>query len=173
MDKEIAITWMLYAIRETLGLSVVRNTILQNKIKKTGKYKNDIIYYGDTFTTGNTFNYIYQLFEKFEGCDKQILIFTANGEIHKNRLKRHKELKESHYVSFIVEKLKSTVTIIDPSRKNGNIGIYNPYIGICLTPFLKKKDTEFIGLKCQILVKLNIMMFFVNHGLYILYICIY
>lgn len=139
MSREIAISWLLYAIRETLGLSIVRNKILQEKIQKTGKYQNNVLYYGNTFSSGDTFNDIYRLFDDFEGSDKQILIFTANGEVRKNKLKRSNEMIESHYVSFVAEKSKSKVTIIDPSRKNGKIGIYDPYIGICLEPFFKAR----------------------------------
>jgi hypothetical protein len=153
--KDIAVSWVLYAIRETNGLSIVRNDILRSKINKSGKYKKDEIYYGETFTSGNTFDDIYGLFNNFEGSDKQILIFTSNGEVRKNTRKRARaQLTESHYVSFVIEKRESKVTIIDPSRNNGKIGIYNPYIGIALEPFFRSKGYKVKWLEmsspCQI-----------------------
>lgn len=157
--KDIAVSWVLYSIREVIGLSEVRNDILRTKLNKSGKYSKDSIYYGDTFTSGNSFNDIYKLFDNFEGSDKQILIFTANGEIRQNTRKRPRtELVESHYVSFVINKKNSIgsadAMIIDPSRKDGKIGIYNPYIGICLEPFFKKRGYEVKWLEmtspCQI-----------------------
>jgi hypothetical protein len=155
--KDIAISWVLYAIRETVGLSNVRNEILKTKINKLGKYPKDSIYYGETFTSGNTLNDIYQLINDFEGSVKTKLIFTANGEVRRNskkRMRSRSELVESHYVSFILDKEHNSVVIIDPSRKNGKIGIYNPYIGICLEPFFRSRGYKVKWLEmsspCQI-----------------------
>jgi hypothetical protein len=142
--RDIAVSWVLYAIRETVGLTIVRNAFLRKKINKLGKYNPDIIQYGKTFSCGDTFEDIYEMIYDFHGSDKRFLIFTSNGEIVKNKRKRMRpssesELVESHYVSFILDRHEMTVTMIDPSRNNGKIGIYNPYIGIYLEPFFKKQ----------------------------------
>ena len=133
--REIAVSWVLYSIREAIGLEIVRNAVLKSKLD--GKFKNQV-YYGKTFTQGNTFDDIYQLVYDFRKSGKRYLIFTSNGEIVQNRKKRKRsEFVESHYVSFIIR--ENTVTIIDPSRNNGKIGIYNPYIGLCLESFFKRE----------------------------------
>jgi hypothetical protein len=141
--KNIAISWVLYASRETVGLTNVRNTILQNKINKLNNTNfNPLqIEYGKTFTKGNTFNEIYEMIYNFQSSDKRFLIFTSNGEIVKNKSKRTKfsdDEIESHYISFILDKNNMKVIMIDPSRNNGKMGIYDPYIGICLKPFFEK-----------------------------------
>lgn len=137
--RNIAVSWILYSIRETVGLTTVRNTILKKQIQSIGKYADDSIQYGKTFSSGDTYDDIYEMITDFEGSDKRYLIFTSNGEIVQKRNKRMRcELIESHYVSFIVDKQEMTVTMIDPSRKNRDIGIYNPYIGLQLRPYFKK-----------------------------------
>ena len=138
----IAISWVLYSIRETIGLTSVRNVILKNKIDQLGEYD---IKYGKTFSKGDTFEDIYDLINE----NTNNLIFTSNADIvskftggqkkKTKKRKRNEELVESHYVSFILDRVKMTVTIIDPSRKNGKMGIYNPYIGLHLESFLKKE----------------------------------
>lgn len=139
--REIAISWVLYSIREAIGLSDVRNEILKKKIERLGTYPKNEIVYGKTFTQGDTFNDIHQMIYNFHGSDKRVLVFTSNGEIVQKRGKRKfdDDLIESHYVSFILDKRNAIAVIIDPSRNNGNVGIYNPYIGICLEPFFKKQ----------------------------------
>jgi len=53
--KDIAVSWVLYTIRETIDLSNIRNEILKTKINKLGGIPKNSIYYGETFTSGNTF----------------------------------------------------------------------------------------------------------------------
>lgn len=156
--KNIAISWILYSIREAIGLSDVRNEIIRNEVIRNEvirKKLNGFIYYGDTFTSGNTFSHIYQLIYDFEKSEKTKLIFTANGEVSKNLKKRTRaDLVESHYVSFILDKTETLAVIIDPSRNNGKPGIYNPYIGIYLEPFFKSRGYKVKWLEmtspCQI-----------------------
>jgi hypothetical protein len=155
--RNIAVSWVLYSIRETIGLTIVRNTILKKQIQGLGKYP-DNIQYGKTFGQGDTFEDIYEMVSNFEGSDKRYLIFTSNGQIVQKRNKRTRYddsvLVESHYVSFIVDKQEMVVTMIDPSRKNGKIGIYNPYIGLQLQPYFKKNGYKVEWLEmttpCQI-----------------------
>lgn len=138
--RSIVISWLLFSVRETMGLTVVRNEILQSKINKLKKYPKNAIYYGKTFCQGDTFKDIYELFDDFEASDKQYLIFTSNGEIVMEKRKKMRfETIESHYVTFILNKKERIAIIIDPSRNNGKIGIYNPYIGICLEPFFESE----------------------------------
>ena len=139
MSRSIIISWVLYAIRETLGLSSVRNQFLRNKIEKLGKFPKGSIRYGPTFTQGNTFDDIYVLISDFHGSDRRFLIFTSNGEIAKTRKRKQESMTESHYVSFVVDKQEMTIMIIDPSRNKRSVGIYNPYIGLCLEPFFKNE----------------------------------
>jgi hypothetical protein len=137
--RNIAISWILYALRVTCGLTTVRNHILNKKINKLGKYSKNEIMYGQTFTQGNKFSDIHKMVYDFQGSDKCFLIFTSNGEIMKNNRKRVRFSDiESHYVSFIIDKKNMIATIIDPSRNNGKIGIYNPYIGIEMQPFFEE-----------------------------------
>jgi len=157
-QRDISISWLLYSIRETIGMTIVRNTILKEKIEKNE------IFYGKTFGVGDTFEDIYEMVYDFEKSNKRFLIFTSNGEIvHRSekRIKFSSEMIESHYVSFILDKYEgdgrycvSTVTIIDPSRNEGEIGIYNPYIGICLEPFFEKNGYKIFWIEmtspCQI-----------------------
>ncbi len=146
--KEIAISWVLYSIRETMGLEKVRNEILAKKLK------NHSIKYGKMFTKGNTFEDIYQMVYDFQKSNENLLIFTSNGEITKKRKRNINEDIESHYISFIVDKQKMNVTMIDPSRNNESFGIYNPYIGISMKPFFEKLGYKVDWLKmtspCQI-----------------------
>jgi hypothetical protein len=131
MYRDIAISWILYSIREIIGLTKVRNEILS---KKLSNY--DDIYYGKTFTMGDMYQDIYDLIDDFGTSNKRYLIFTSNGEVRHSRNKKTKVV-ESHYVSFILDKKNMDIIIIDPSRNNGNMGIYNPYIAICLLPYFK------------------------------------
>jgi hypothetical protein len=133
MDRELAISWLLYAVRATLGLSNVRNAILRNGIKNAEL--------GPTFSSGNTVDDVLICINKFQTSEKRFLIFTANGEIKKSR-KRQRLTEsyevESHYISFILDSVHKRAIIIDPSRNRGKPGIYNPYAGIILEPYIKE-----------------------------------
>jgi hypothetical protein len=137
--RSIAVSWVLFSIRETIGFSIVRNSILKKKIDKLGRFSSDIVY-GKTFSQGDTFDDIHNTVKSFRNTSKRFLIFTSNGEIVENKRKkvRFSDEIESHYVSFIVDSQKMETIIVDPSRDSGQVGIYNPYIGICLTPFFKE-----------------------------------
>jgi hypothetical protein len=135
-QREIAVSWALHAVKETVGLTVVRNSMLERLITPFLD-PSDKLVLGSTYTKGNTFNEIYSDISSFLKSGKRYLVFTSNGEITKNKKRvRHEDI-ESHYVSFIVDNLLRRVIIIDPSRNNGKIGIYNPYIGLCLEPYFK------------------------------------
>jgi len=149
MDS-VTVSWVLYAIRETLGLEDVRNMILKNKTN------NDDIEYGPTFTLSNTYDDIYKTVLDFiRDSTKQYMVFTANGSVRFNKKKRVRYTNdlESHYLSFIVNKTDKIVLMVDPARDNGKPGIYNPYIGIKLAPFFKnlKFDVKWLHLSnpCQ------------------------
>lgn len=136
MDKKIPESWVLYSIRETLGLTEVRNSFLKKNIEKLGRYPKNSIIYGNMYTSGNTYSEIHEAVRDLEGSNKEYLIFTANGEVTKNPVKVMGQV-ESHYVSFIVIKKESRVIIVDPSRNKGKDGIYHPYIGYQLIKFFE------------------------------------
>ncbi len=159
--RSIALSWVLYSVRETIGLTNVRNAILEKKIQRLGKYEKNSIQYGKTFSYGDTYEDIFEMIANFENSGKRYLIFTSNGEIVQQTNKRMRydkfdefNLVESRYISFIVDREDMTVTIADPSRNNGHVGIYNPYIGLELQPFFKKNGYKIEWLEmtspCQI-----------------------
>ncbi len=127
----LPISWILYSIRQTIGLTKVRNRVLQNIIRDI--ICEDEIFFGQTFTQGDVFDDIYDMINDFQMSEKRYLIFTSNGEIRERKKnKRHNDQVESHYISFILDKLTKITGIIDPSRDNGKDGIYYPKIGISL-----------------------------------------
>src|SRR5690606_32674479 len=98
MDKSrpVAISWLLYSLREVFGLSSVRNIILKKVLEN-----DSLVHYGQTFTQGDTFEDIYKLIDDFQGGSKKFLIFTANGEVKHGKKRGKFDYVESHYVSFV------------------------------------------------------------------------
>lgn len=131
MDAVVT-SWVLYSIREVFGLGNVRNILLSNMIKSDYKIK-----YGKTFSFESSIEDIYNyvlvfLLEK----NYDYLIFTANNSVKMTNETVDNTEIESHYQTFILS--CSKVIIIDPSRKQGKDGIYNPYIGKKMERFFKK-----------------------------------
>lgn len=147
-DREIIVSWILYSIREVMGYSFIRNMVLKHIVTKPFTF-------GNTYSMDNTYSDIHNdIIHFINGVDKY-MTFTANGSVRESKRRRVTEhLQESHYVSFVLDKEHMLAFLIDPSRDNGDYGIYYPYVGITLSSFLEEMGFEVIWVEmsspCQI-----------------------
>ena len=117
---QTAISWLLYCIRDTIGLEEIRNIILAQFI--TNKKLLNKLIFGKTFScrykTSNLIKYL-TLISSFKNI---IILFTVSNLPDKSN--------ESHYMTFILNNNKKQLIMIDPALNKSKPGIYKPYIAV-------------------------------------------
>jgi hypothetical protein len=134
MDKEdydeIKKSWILFAIRDILEKTEVRNMILERE------FNNADIYFGDSFVG----EYDYNILNKYiDYCInkiyKNLILFTVSNSI--GQCKNLEEC-ETHFQTIIIDKINKTIIFIDPSRKQKGSGIYSTKASNMVIKYLKK-----------------------------------
>jgi hypothetical protein len=122
-------------LRDSLILSHVRNSILQNKLNRLGVgfINPNTIMYGETFVKGSTFEDFDKMIMVFLCGNKRFLVFSANGEIGENSVKRVKRVNVHTYlISFVVDKEQKKLVIINPVVDDA---VDEPYIVSCVRSY--------------------------------------
>lgn len=142
LPHETVASWVLFAMRNTLGYEDVRASLLKHFLQ-------DI----PGIVTGKTFAGHYNMSELevymlsiMEKHGKTVLFTASNLPDAKTR--------ETHYQTFIVQPTKKHVITIDPARTPRGTGIYEPYITETVSDFFKAHGYTVEWLKtssaCQI-----------------------
>lgn len=149
-------SWILYVTKEVMGVEDIRNDVLKHFLH--GKIP-ERIDYGKTFSIGtpkeDLYRYLDTVISSITKKDNKIILFTCNnsyGPIPNNA----NDLIETHYQTFIVQPNKKRITMIDPSRRRREEGIYSPYAAMIVYFYIKSRlpDCKFYWLKmtqpCQV-----------------------
>lgn len=166
MDFDIAVSWVLYSIREILGIDSLRNQILASFIKKE---------YLDQITLGRTFGSDSK-FQQMQSYLQDLIIHQINKRYTIFTGINRPQYGETHYQGFIVDQLRKILYIADPAYTRNGPGIYKPYLAeLQVIPLFKKQkyQTVYIPLTnpCQMDMDdvfcqswtLYIMIEFINH----------
>ncbi len=154
-------SWILYTIRDSMGVGDIRKDILQYYLKNLEQQNK--IEYGPTFSIGipksKLYKYLDYIIECMELNQDKIILFTCNNSYGPWN-KKQKQLMETHYQTFIVQTGHKRITMIDPSRKRAEMGIYDPYASMAIYFYIKPRiHTKFYWLKttnpCQVYFSLD------------------
>lgn len=123
--KHIAYSWVLYAMREMMGMEKIRNEIVNTlfpNIKNAKKMRTF-----DAFQQYEEPPFDDKAVEILDYCTnilnrKKYVLFTASN------IQRDEYDNETHYQCFIVDNKHKKLYIIDPAYKNDGPGIYHPEI---------------------------------------------
>ena len=146
-ERSVACSWILYAMREMMGMEHVRKLIIKTlfpNIKNSRKLRTF-----DAFQQYDHPPYDDKAVEILDYClsiidKKKYVVFTASN------IQKNSKDDETHYQSFIVDNKRKKLYIIDPSynpNTPSGYGIYEPEIAIdVIMPFfkLRKYETNFI-----------------------------
>jgi hypothetical protein len=149
-------SWILYIIKEVMGVDEVRNEILKYYLQPLPQYN---IEYGPTFSIGvakaKLYKYLDRIISLIVAGEDKLVLFTCNNNYGPMPRKGVK-LIETHYQTFIVQPQKKRITMIDPSRRRRQTGIYWPYAAMVVYFYIKARipDCNFYWLKttqpCQV-----------------------
>ena len=142
--KNIAYSWVLYAMREIMGMEKIRNEIVNTlfpNIKNAKKMRTF-----DAFQQYEEPPFDDKAIEILDYCTnilnrKKYVLFTASN------IQRDADDNETHYQCFIVDNKHRKLYIIDPAYKNTEFGIYDPEIALDIVePFfqLHSYTTHFV-----------------------------
>lgn len=126
---EIRNSWILFAIRDILEKTDIRNIILQKE------FDNKDIYFGDSFVG----EYDYKILNKYidycvKKIDKNLILFTISNSIAQCT---NFEDCETHFQTVIIDKINKTIIFIDPSRKQKGSGIYKTTASNMIIKYMK------------------------------------
>jgi len=115
----IAVSWVLYSLRELMGLEDLRQKILHQELHTIP----DLVY-GKTFSMEYKMSGLISYLKKIiKQTDKRVLFTAANlPGISED------DLGNTHYQTFIVDNRNRSVILIDPARKPSGNGIYPAYV---------------------------------------------
>ena len=135
-------SWVLYIIKEVMGVDEVRNDILKYYLQNLPQGN---IEYGPTFSIGiskeRLYKYLDHIISLINYGDDKLVLFTCNNNYGPLR-KKKSEYIETHYQTFIIQPQKKRITMIDPSRKRTQEGIYWPYAAMVVYFYIKSKIPE-------------------------------
>jgi hypothetical protein len=130
--RETAISWTLHAMKSMLGIKSVRNKVLKHfypAIKNLSK--------ANTFDAFDPAENIIKYVESIMTIDPYV-VFTATN------MAEAVDVPETHYQTFYVDNINKQVFAIDPARKNGEDGIYTPFVSLdLLKPLFEKHGYTF------------------------------
>lgn len=137
VGHDIVISWVLYALRTTMGLDDVRRIILRHEIDN-----NRVVQIGRTFGADNSeadlLAYLHTIVAPRN--KKRYLLFTA--------LNIPDADMQTHYQAFVVDYKMKALHMIDPARRaRGQQGIYAAYISEdTIAPFFRSHgySTEWV-----------------------------
>ncbi len=126
---EIRNSWILFAIRDILEKTDVRNMILERE------FNDNNIYFGDSFVG----EYDYSILNKYvDYCinkiNKNLILFTISNSV---RQCSNVEDCETHFQTVIIDKINKVIIFIDPSRKQKGGGIYKTTASNMLIKYMK------------------------------------
>lgn len=127
VGHDVVVSWVLYALRMTMGLDNVRRMILRKEIKD-----NRMVEIGRTFGTEDTeADLIGYLDGIVRTHKKRYLLFTA--------MNIPDEDMQTHYQAFVVDYRNRSLYMIDPARRvRGQQGIYCAYVSEnTIAPFFR------------------------------------
>jgi len=119
MDYNTTVSWVLYSIREIVGISSLRNQILESFLNQDIK-KN--IEFGRTFGSDSKKNDLQNYLEKNMKQNKNGKRFLIFSGINRPKY------GETHYQGFIIDYEKKCLYIADPAYTLNGPGIYNPFL---------------------------------------------
>jgi hypothetical protein len=133
--------WTIFAVREVMGLSEIRNLILKTELVKAGWDPEGIedIDFGPTFgydtnlkkKKAEILDYLYRVVLESKFTTKFTVFSLSNFQEYDN---------ETHYQGFIADLEYKHMYIMDPAMTKDGPGIYTPIISLELViPFLEKK----------------------------------
>ena len=117
----IAVSWVLYSLRELLGLEDLRQIILEKELHSIPG-----LVYGKTFSMEYKMSTLVNYLKKIIKLkDKRILFTAANlpGITEE-------DMGNTHYQTYIVDTKNKSVILIDPARKPSGQGIYPAYVTV-------------------------------------------
>lgn len=121
-EYPIVVSWILFSIREVMGLKMVRNEILSTLLPRAIV---DQTVLGETFGSESKpvdlDRYMKQVVQLHDSRQrsKSFLIFTGINR---------PQYGETHYQGFIVDFHSKTIYVADPARTKDGHGIYKPYL---------------------------------------------
>ncbi len=127
--NEIKNSWILFAIRDILEKTDVRNMILERE------FNSKDIYFGDSFVG----EYDYDILNKYiDYCinkvDKNLVLFTISNSI--SQCKNFEDC-ETHFQTVVIDKINKVIIFIDPSRKQKGAGIYSTKASNMVIKYMK------------------------------------
>jgi len=141
-DNEIINSWIIRALRTTIGFSDVRVEILKHYLQH--RYHDKVEYCKDTFTIGvpieNLCDYLDHVLNLINNSKDKILLFTCNNNVGITT----EDNIETHYQTFVVYTKSKKIIMIDPSRERREIGIYSPHAAMFVFFYLSSRS------KCDI-----------------------
>jgi hypothetical protein len=138
-----------------MGVDEVRNDILRYYLQSLKQYP---IEYGPTFSIGTPkeklYKYLNTVIKSIKDEDNKIMLFTCNNSY--GSYSKTKKIIETHYQTFIIQPKQKRITMIDPSRRRTQIGIYHPYAAMVVYFYIMSRinDCKFYWLNltdpCQV-----------------------
>jgi hypothetical protein len=138
MEFHIAVSWVLYSIREIVGISSLRNDILKAFIN------DDIM---NQIEFGNTFGAESKPVELQEFLESKIRQQTNRKRFFIFSGINRPRSGETHYQGFIIDYREKILYIADPAMTRDGPGIYKPFLAQQqVIPFFKRFhfDSQFI-----------------------------
>lgn len=135
MEFHIAVSWVLYSLREIVGLSTLRNQILAAFLD------DDNVEFGKTFGAESSVTELQEFLEskiRQEKKGKRFFIFTGINRPRSG---------ETHYQGFIIDYKDRMLYIADPAWTQAGPGIYKPFLAQQqVIPFFKSHhyNSQFI-----------------------------
>jgi len=128
--RRIAVSWVLYVIREIVGISTLRNNILEAFINEHSQVE-----FGKTFGADSRPIELQKFLEnkiRQQGRGKRFFVFSGINRPRSG---------ETHYQGFIIDYKNRILYIADPAWKGDGPGIYKPFLALeQVIPFFKKNN---------------------------------
>lgn len=112
----VTVSWVLYSLREFLGLETIRNSILLKQLRSIPG-----LVLGRTFSQEYSEKDLLQYLKAILSQKNKQVLFTAANLPDINT-------GETHYQTFVVNTSTKTLIMIDPARKSSGKGIYAPKV---------------------------------------------